>query len=80
MKRFKVKWIIPKGKFNPRQQGTLFVWAVDAAAAKVDAQFCVARALIVHAAMVMCYRAIPCFQPSPLTGEGLVQKALPVVA
>jgi hypothetical protein len=54
--QFKVKWRIKKTKFYPRQQGVIIVDATCKDRAKEEAQFALAQALIVHAAMVVPYR------------------------
>jgi len=53
---YQVKWIIKQTQFFPRMQGTVFIMADCAESAKRDARFVLARALIVHAAMIVPYR------------------------
>ena len=67
--RFKVKWIIKQTPFYPRQQGVIVVGADCAEDAKVTAQLQMARALVVHAAMIVPYRVMlvsPSLHPSAL--------------
>ena len=56
--KYQVKWIIKQTKFFPRMQGTVFVMADCAESAKREARFVLARALVVHAAMIVPYRVM----------------------